>query len=221
MQTIRSRILDILKQQGQATVGELAGRLKMAPVSVRYHLDVLQGDGLIAAAKLQRAGTVGRPKQVYSLTEEAHAQFPHNFAPLTAGVVRQMKQLLPPEKVESAFRSLAEEMPQPLVCDSPAHELLEERLERVVSFLNERGYLAHWEPDTGLLHTYNCPYSGVAGEHRELCCMDLALMESLTGHSCQRMQTIAEEGHCCSYRVCAQNETETGTTIELADGVNV
>ncbi len=221
MQTVRGRILEILKQRGQATVAELAGRLGMAPVSVRYHLDILQGDDLIVASKVRREGSVGRPQQVYSLTAEADAHFPDNFAPLTAGIVRQMKQLLPAEEVEGSFRALAEEMAQPLVLDSPADERLDERMERVVSFLNERGYLARWESNTGLLHTHNCPYVGVAGEHRELCCMDLALMDSLSGRTCERIQAIAEGDHCCSYLVGVPSESEIEiATIELADGLS-
>ena len=172
---------------------------------MRYHLDILLGDNLIAVSKAKRPGAVGRPQQLYSLTAEADAYFPDNFAPLTAGVVRQMKQLLPADKVEGCFRMLAEEMAQPLALDSPADERLDERMERVVSFLNERGYMARWEPDSGLLHTHNCPYSGVASEHRELCCMDLALIESLSGESCERVQAIADGGRCCSYLVREQS----------------
>lgn len=206
MQTVRNQILEILKQRGQATVGELAEDLGMAPVSVRYHLDILQGDRLIASAKLRREGTVGRPKQVYSLTEEADEHFPDNFVPLTVGIVRQMKQLLPSEKVEEAFAALAEEMAQPLVQESPAEEALEERMKRVVSFLNERGYLARWDPEKRRLHTHHCPYAGVAAEHRELCCMDLALMESLTGQPCERVRAIADDEQCCSYQILSQGE---------------
>ena len=210
MQTIRSRILDILKQGGQATVAELADRLGMSPVSVRYHLDVLQGDDLIAVSRARPQGTVGRPQQLYALTTQADAHFPDNFVPLTAGVVRQMKQLLPADKVEGCFRTLAAEMAQPLALDSPVDERLDERMERVVSFLNERGYLARWESDAGLLHTHNCPYAGVAAEHRELCCMDLALVESLSGQDCERIGAIADGGRSCSYRVQGQsNEVVT------------
>lgn len=201
MQTIRSRILEILKQEGQASVGALAEHLELAPISVRYHLDILLADNLIAVSKAKGRRKVGRPQQLYSLTENADAHFPDNFALLTAGVVRQMKQMLPADKVDGCFRMLAQEMAQSVTLDCPVGELLDERMERVVSFLNERGYLAQWEPASGMLHTHNCPYTGVAVEHRELCCMDLALVESLSGQSCERIQAIADGERCCSFRV--------------------
>lgn len=200
---IRKRILEILKRRKQATVGELARQLDMAPVSVRYHLDILQGDNLIEVGKVQREGSVGRPKQVYTLTEDADEYFPDNFAGLTSGLVRQMKSLLPSEQVQSAFCCLAREMAQEVI-ESSADESLSQRMARVVDFLNERGYFARWEEEpngrTVLLHTSNCPYAGVAEHHRELCAMDLELVQNLTGRPCERLFSLAEEGNACTYR---------------------
>ena len=209
MQTVRSRILEILKQDGQASVGALAERLDLAPISVRYHLDILLSDNLITVSKAKGRRKVGRPQQIYSLTANADSHFPDNFALLTAGVVRQMKQMLPPEKIDGCFRKLAQEMAQPVALDGPDDERLDERMDRVVAFLNERGYLSHWEPTTGLLHTHNCPYTGVAAEHKELCCMDLALVESLSGQSCDLVQAIADGQSYCSFRV----QIETGEGV--------
>ncbi|MDE0079900.1 MAG: helix-turn-helix domain-containing protein [Caldilineaceae bacterium] len=201
MQTVRSRILEILKQDGQTSVGALAERLDLAPISVRYHLDILLSDNLITVSKAEGRRKVGRPQQLYSLTANADAHFPDNFALLTAGVVRQMKQMLPPDKIDGCFRKLAQEMAQPVVLDCPANERLDERMDRVVTFLNERGYLSQWEPATGMLHMHNCPYTGVAAEHKELCCMDLALVEFLSGQNCELDQAIADGQSCCSFRV--------------------
>ncbi|MDE0633087.1 MAG: helix-turn-helix domain-containing protein [Caldilineaceae bacterium] len=211
MQTVRSRILEILKQDGQASVGALAERLEMAPISVRYHLDILLADNLIAVSKAKGRRSVGRPQQLYSLTADADAYFPDNFALLTAGVVSQMKQILPADKIDGCFRKLAQEMAQPLTEACPGDEPLDDRMQKVVSFLNERGYLAQWNASEATLHTHNCPYTGVAAEHRELCCMDLALVESLSGQSCDQVQAIADGGHCCSFRIqAAAEERSTG-----------
>ncbi|MCB0115396.1 MAG: helix-turn-helix domain-containing protein [Caldilineaceae bacterium] len=221
VQTVRRRILEILKRRKSATVGELARQLEMAPVSVRYHLDILQGDNLIQVSKVRREGNVGRPKQLYSLTKEANDVFPDNFAPLTAGLVAQLKKSLPPEQVEAAFCSLARDMAETFLEEDDLEEAdLEVRLDQVTDFLNERGYLARWEKETHaewqspaqgdsyLLHTFNCPYAGVSSEHRELCHMDLSLMRDLVGRTCCRLDSLAEDGHCCTYRI------QTGETAQ-------
>ncbi len=226
VQTIRKRILEILKRRQNATANELAQELGMAPVSVRYHLDILQSDALIQVSKVRREGTVGRPQQVYTLTAAANEIFPDNFAALTAGLVRQLKKLLPPEQVEEAFRSLAREFAQELSLKEEA--TFEERMDAVTGFLSELGYFAQWEKAEGaerqegseeeapgsqpvyLLYTFNCPYAGLSKEHQELCLMDLALVNELVGQPCQRVASLAEDHDCCTYRIraLAQEEDE-------------
>ena len=206
MHAVRKHILEILKERNGATVAELAESLNMAPVSVRHHLDILQGDNLISVDRLERKGNVGRPQQIYALTNDANEHFPDNFAALAAGLVRQLKKVLPPEQVEAAFHAMAQDFAgkiQPAL----ANLTVEERLERVTHFLNERGYLSRWEVDesTGdgsfLLHKCNCPYAGVSDEHNELCVMDQALINELMGESCHRIQSMANDARCCTYRV--------------------
>lgn len=206
MHAVRKHILELLKERDGATVAELAESLNMAPVSVRHHLDILQGDNLISVDRLERKGNVGRPQQIYALTNVANEHFPDNFAALAAGLVRQLKKVLPPEQVEVAFKELAQDFAgkvRPALADLP----VEERLEEVTRFLNERGYLARWETNetaedgSFLLHKCNCPYAGVSDEHNELCLMDQALINELMGESCQRIHSMAKDSRCCTYRV--------------------
>jgi predicted ArsR family transcriptional regulator len=204
---VRKHILQILKEREGATVAELAECLEMAPVSVRHHLDILQGDNLICVERLERKGHVGRPQQVYALTSCANEHFPDNFAALAAGLVRQLKHVLPPDQVEAAFRCVAQELAADLDPEMLDNASPEDRLERVTQFLNERGYLSHWEPDLDdphggyLLHKCNCPYAGVSSEHHELCIMDQALINQLMGQTCQRILSMAQNGRCCTYKV--------------------
>ncbi|MCB0061473.1 MAG: ArsR family transcriptional regulator [Caldilineaceae bacterium] len=229
MHAVRKHILEILKEQHNgATVAELAELLEMAPVSVRHHLDILQGDNLICVERLERKGNVGRPQQVYALTEEANSYFPNNFAALAGRLVEQIKQMLPPDKVPCAFRSIAQEMAaeffeekwQDRNGDSSQSATFEQKLEEITAFLTERGYLARWEavttkdkPDAVqlvyYLHKYNCPYAGVSAEHSELCMMDQTLMNELTGCECERMESLANGASCCTYRLVAKPSTDS------------
>lgn len=213
MHAVRKHILEILKELGGATVAELAERLDMAPVSVRHHLDILQGDNLIKIGRIERTGSVGRPQQIYQLTDEAAELFPKNFALLAAGMVRQLKQLLPPDQVEAVFASLAAEMAAEANLDVLEALPLTERLDQVVAFLTARGYLARWEPCTKggdvhfVLYKHNCPYAGLSGEHRELCQMDQLLIDRLVGVHCDRTASVANRDRCCTYQVGAPVNT--------------
>ncbi|MEX1018685.1 MAG: ArsR family transcriptional regulator [Litorilinea sp.] len=207
MHAVRKHILELLKEKESATVSELAGWLHMPPVSVRHHLDILQGDNLICVDRLERKGNVGRPQQVYALTTEAAEYFPDNFAALAAGLVRQLKSVLPAEQVEAAFRAMATDLAGELDLAALDQLPTAERLARVADFLTTRGYLARWEPDAGaatgnfLLHKCNCPYADVAEEHPELCIMDQALINRLVGQPCTRTQSMADDDRCCTYQV--------------------
>lgn len=209
MHAVRKHILEILKERQSATVSELADVLEMAPVSVRHHLDLLQADNLICVDRHERKGNVGRPQQVYVLTDEADGYFPNNFAILARNLVRQVKNVLPQEQIETLFQSLAVDLAKefgdseevnPSACSK-------EHLQRVAEFLNERGYLASFEeandgePGVFLLHKHNCPYAGVSGEHSELCLMDQTLVNTLVGSDCERVAHMVSEGHCCTYRI--------------------
>jgi predicted ArsR family transcriptional regulator len=200
---VRRHILEILKERNGGTVAELAESLDMAPVSVRHHLDILQADNLIRVGRLERSGAVGRPQQVYLLTNEASDYFPNNFAALAGNLVQQVKQVLSQEQVDAVFCHMARDLASefaPEECVSA--EVL---VERVAEFLNARGYLASWEEEesggTWLIHKHNCPYSGVSSEHHELCLMDQTLVNTLFGQECQRVAHMGSEDSCCTYRV--------------------
>ena len=139
--------------------------------------------------------------------------------------MRQLKKVLPPEQVEAAFKALAEDFAgnvQPDLAELP----VEKRLEQVTGFLNERGYFARWEVNeiaadgSFLLHKCNCPYAGVSDEHNELCVMDQALIDELMGESCQRVESIAKDGRCCTYRVAGPIELEFPVPEFKGDGMS-
>ena len=225
MHGVRKQILELLKEYDGATVAELAESLEMAPVSVRHHLDILQGDNLICVDRLERKGNVGRPQQVYALTPDADEHFPDNFAALAAGLVRQLKNVLTPDQVESAFEALAHEFARSAWRPGDLAQMpTEKRLERVAEFLNERGYLARWEedadnPDGGfLLRKCNCPYASVSSEHNELCLMDQALINELMNQPCERIQSMARDAHCCTYRIARPVSSNIALHMENAQG---
>ncbi len=180
MQPIRHRIIEILKENGTATVAELAADLGMAQVSVRHHLDILIGEDLVTASGVRRRNGAGRPSQIYSLAPGASKLFPQAHEALAGEMLREIKAMLPSDEVRGMFRRLAERTAReapPARPDQP----LEERLDQVADFLSEKGYTARWELREGHyeLHTCNCPYAGVADRHPEVCEMDHALIQFL------------------------------------------
>ena len=180
MQPVRRRIIEILKENGTATVAELADRLEMAQVSVRHHLDILMGEDLVSCTGVRRHNGAGRPSQIYELTASAMKLFPQRHQALVSGILTELKALLPADQVRDLFRRLAEKTSREAPGATPGQPL-EVRLAQIAEFLTEKGYAARWEAraDGYELYVCNCPYAGVSEQHAELCLMDQTMMQHL------------------------------------------
>ena len=200
MQSVRRRITEILKEDGSATVAELAGQLGMAQVSVRHHLDILVGEDLVELTGVRRRDGAGRPSQMYALTRNAMTLFPQRNAQLASSVLAELKVVLPQDAVRELLIRVAErtagEAPRPSAGQTP-----EERLEQVADFLTQKGYSARWDSCDGHyeLHACNCPYSGVAEQHPELCVMDHTLIERLLPATIRLRSRVVDGSTRCTY----------------------
>lgn len=205
MQQTRRHILEILRDRKEATIDEivdaLTGRIgKITAVTVRHHLEILRGDGLVAAPAVRRRSAPGRPQYVYTLTDRAADQFPNNYQGLAAGLLEQMKHQLTPNQIGQIMNGLATSMAQEaMIPDAP----VEVRLDHAVAYLNSQGYAATWSQNGGglLLHVTNCPYEQMSPCNPDLCKMDKHLIDTLVGVSTERIGWQQEDSESCSYRV--------------------
>ncbi|HEY52527.1 MAG TPA: ArsR family transcriptional regulator [Caldilineae bacterium] len=202
MHPVRQKILEILKRHRHATVGDLAAELDMAPVSVRHHLDLLIGDGLVCTPRVRRGSGAGRPKRVYALTPEAATHFPNNYRQLADESLNALKQLVSEEQMFGVMQTLASRAAASAPSDLETLPL-PDRIEAIAAFLTEQGFMAGVEKngDGFLLHACNCPYAQLADSHPELCQMDLQLISDLTGLAPQRIAHITEGDGRCTYRL--------------------
>lgn len=202
-----------MKENGSATVAELAHELGMPQVSVRHHIDILIGENLVEMIGARRRNGVGRPSLVYALTPNGAALFPQRNAQLASSVLSELKTLMPAEAVGNILVRVADHMLREAPAGSP-DQPMEERLSEVVLFLTEKGFSATWEADDGryVLHTSNCPYRGVAEQHPELCQMDRVLIERMLPGAV-RMQVNSPSGPGrCSYVVALRHPV--GANVE-------
>ncbi len=206
MQQTRRHILEILKERKEATIDEIVVELsdrigKITAVTVRHHLEILRGDGLVAAPSVRRRSAPGRPQYVYTLTERAAELFPNNYVGLATGLLEQIKVRLPADKVEEIMEGMADTMVSAaMIPDAP----IEVRLDHAVAFLNNNGYTAAWsrERDGHVLSVVNCPYEQISCSNCEVCKMDKHLIEGLVGMPAERISWRWDEAHdVCIYRV--------------------
>jgi predicted ArsR family transcriptional regulator len=201
MQTTRQRILEILKEKNQATVEELSAELDLTSVTIRHHLDVLRGEGLVGAPEVLRRSGPGRPQHVYELTPAAAVHFPKNYHNLADFMLDEIRQHVSPTELEDIIRGVAERM----AAEAPSRGTGKSRseiLNDAVTYLNEHGYVAHWERTPAgeyVMHTCNCPYERVAQVHQEVCKMDASLVGELLGADPERTSHMAKGDTSCSF----------------------
>jgi predicted ArsR family transcriptional regulator len=200
MNSTRERILQSLLHHPRSTINVLADEVGINPISVRHHLTNLQAEGLISAAE-ERHG-VGRPRLVYSLTEDGLERFPTRYLRLTTRILSQLKEQLPQPMVSDMFKqvatSLAAEHEQQLIGLS-----VEERLNVMKELLDEEGFVVEWEKKDKdyLIHEITCPYLQVGHVHPEVCIVDQTLISKMLAVPVNKIQCILSGAAHCTYIV--------------------
>ncbi len=202
MKGTRDKILQTLLRQPRATVQELAEATGITPISVRHHLNALQVEGLVGVAE-ERHG-VGRPRQVFFLTEEGLERFPSRYLRLASRLLAQLKSSMPQPMVHSLLQQMAEV----IAAEYTEHMQglsLEERLELAKSLLAEEGFTVEWEKlgDHYYVHEITCPYLQVGHNHPEICTIDQSLLSRMLAVPAEKIQCVLNGDALCTYVVPA------------------
>ncbi len=202
MQATRERILNILKERGEATVKELSETLDLTTVTIRHHLDTLRRENFVAAPSVRHRKAPGRPQHVYTLTQDANDFFPKRYEPLIDLVFDELRAQLSTGEFQHIMDRVGKRIAADV--DIPAEADLRERMELTVEFLDERGYMARWEETEDgelLIHVANCPYEGVARSHREVCNIDLTLLSELLDTPPTQIERSVGPPRRCTYLI--------------------
>ena len=200
MQATRERILNILKERGEATVQELSRTLDLTTVTIRHHLDTLRTEELVGAPTVRHRKAPGRPQHVYRLTREASDFFPKRYESLIELILQEIRTQISQDEVKEMMTRIGKRIADEVVV--PPSASFEERVTIVVSFMDKRGYMAHWEKNEAgeyLVHVANCPYEGVARRHSEVCQIDRTLLTQILGAALGDISQITDPSHHCTY----------------------
>ncbi len=200
----RDIILRTLRARGKCSVNELAEASLVSPVSVRHHLSNLQAESLVSVED-KRHG-VGRPRQLFSLTEAGLDLFPSRYVRLTNRLLDEIKESMSAPKVEQLFAGVASTM----VADV-ARRLeglpLEQRLARMVELLAEEGFDAQIERQEGriLIREISCPYFRIGRKHPEVCAVDQAFMATALSLPVERVTCQLQGADTCTFSVALES----------------
>ena len=202
----RETILQTLLARSSCTVKELAEAAGISPVSVRHHLGKMQIDGLLCIEEVKHG--VGRPHQLFSLTEEAHELVPTRYLRLTNRLLDQMKESLPLLYYEGVLTNIADAMAEDYAGQLEGLPLTE-RLVRLLELLNEEGFTADWErsEDGVVIRAFSCPYIAIGQKHPEVCMIDQTFIAKGLSLPVEQVQSLLNGDAHCAFSVQLTSET--------------
>ena len=86
------KALFILKNEGEMTLKEMAKELAVTTEGARFQLLKLANESFVKSES--RSEGRGRPKQIWSLTEQGHAKFPDTHSGLTVKLIEKIRENL-------------------------------------------------------------------------------------------------------------------------------
>jgi len=196
----RKTIVKMLKTSGPLGVGEMAKRLGITEMAVRRHLNTLERDGYIDSRIVRQS--MGRPMNIYRLTEAAEDLFPKNYHTLTLDLLGELDGGTDGGGVGKLFGRRKEKL-QMKYEQGMEGKPLEERVAKLADIQNANGYMVEWErtDDGFVLKEFNCPISQVANRYEEACDCEQQLFEGLLDTKVERTECLAKGGGKCTYHI--------------------
>ncbi len=197
-------ILAKLKHQGAMTSGELAKELAMTSMGARQHLLRLEEKALVNHF-LQKAD-IGRPKQMWQLTELGHRRFPDRHADLTLHFIESVNSLFGNEGLEQVISLREKQMLTKYQAALSLCNTLISKIETLALIRSQEGYMASVEKisaDEYLLIENHCPICTAAKECQNFCRSELSIFQQCLGenYTVKRSEYLLTGDRRCVYNI--------------------
>lgn len=207
MKSTRERILLALQGQPQCTISDLADFVGINAISVRHHLTSLQAEGLVSADE-ERHG-VGRPRLVYSLTEEGIEHFPTHYYRFTNRLLDKLKETMSEKDLRHIFSQMAENLSGEYSRKAkslPANK----KLDLLKELLSKEGFVVEWEmnDEDYIIKEISCPYYHISRNHPEICSLDQNLISSILSIPSEKIGCAVDNDSHCVFKIANFNLAE-------------
>ncbi|MBI2191216.1 MAG: transcriptional regulator [Planctomycetes bacterium] len=204
----RQEILALIKRRGEATVKQLSREVGISSMGVRQHLATLEKERLVQWRNERQK--VGRPIQVYSLTETAEKLFPSTYGPLVISLLDQLAEMDGTEKVLQLLKSRQERLRAEY---RKRMEGLagEDRFRALAKIRDEEGYICESFVNSrgeDCLVEHHCPIAFVARRYPQVCSYEQDLLEQALEAKLVRREYLISGGKSCSYQKVLQKESD-------------
>lgn len=210
MKSTRERILQTLLENPRTSINDLAQAVGINPISVRHHLSSLQMVGLVKSEEEHHG--VGRPRLLYSLTDNGQEHFPTRYYRITNQILEELKKVVPEDTIQQIFANMATKIASNTKVQASTHPI-HEKLNILQEFLSKEGFMVEWDEDEDnyYIHEITCPYFHIGQNHPEVCTMDQTIISTVLNIPAKKITCILNGDQQCSFvipRPTLENKNE-------------
>ncbi|HEN3611684.1 TPA: helix-turn-helix transcriptional regulator [Yersinia enterocolitica] len=204
-QSVAERLLMLLKTRGPLQATDAGKILGTTGEAARQQFVKLAKDGLAVA--VAQAKGVGRPIQLWQLTEAGNARFPDAHSELTVQLLRMVRTKLGEEALNLLIDTREQEARE-LYCQAMnGANSIGERVERLVAIRSQEGYMAECQTQADgsiLLIENHCPICAAATHCQGFCRAELDVFRQALQAPVERTEHILSGSRRCVYRVVTE-----------------
>ncbi|CBY29504.1 TPA: helix-turn-helix transcriptional regulator [Yersinia enterocolitica] len=204
-QSVAERLLLLLKTRGPLQAKDAGKILGTTGEAARQQFVKLANDGLVVAAA--QAKGVGRPIQLWQLTEAGNARFPDAHSELAVQLLRMVRTKLGEEALNLLIDTREQETRE-LYCQAmEGVQSIDERVKRLVAIRSQEGYMAEYQTQTDgsiLLIENHCPICAAATSCQGFCRAELEVFREALQAPVERTEHILSGSRRCVYRVVVE-----------------
>jgi predicted ArsR family transcriptional regulator len=210
--TPAGQILEFLLRNGPGSIKELEQAAGVTATAVRQQLASLTAEGLVTMSK-ERQG-VGRPRNLYHLTERSHSLFAYYSDELALDLIGELLETEGTDKLRYLLNrvgvKLAGQYRRQIKGDA-----MGDRVRQLSTLLDRRGIRVDLEhnDDVIVLREYNCPYHDLASVHRDVCEMERNAFSLALGAEVTLGNCIQDGHHSCQFVVSSRPDRQALTMI--------
>ena len=197
----RDRLLMLLKMRDGLSTKALAKALHISVPAVRQHLRSL-GDEVVAQSEVNG---VGRPAQIWRLTETAQHRFPDTHGELTVKILESVEKQLGAAALDRVIEDRSQENAALYSERLAGVSTLQGKLQRLAQIRSDEGYMAQVEKtDAGWrLIENHCPICAAATHCQGFCRTELEVFRQVLGAGVKicRSEYLLEGDSRCTYEI--------------------
>lgn len=193
----RQQLLSSIKDQGMACATTLANTLGLTREACRQQLLALQQQGLVSSHRQSKA-SAGRPKLLFSLTNQGEHLFPKHYDQLTLMLIDTVQEQLGTKMLEGVLAAISDKQVRQWQQQIQSLSLRQKLVALKDFYFANDPFTEVVDDDSGLwLIEKNCPFLNLANERPALCSLTVSTLMKLLGVRVRREKRFQNgDGHC-------------------------